>query len=325
VLKEMLSELPAAAANPALLVGYETGDDAAVYKVNDEQGVVATTDFFMPIVDDPFDFGRISATNALSDVYAVGGKPIMALAIAGFPVNDMTQDQIQQVLAGGAAACAAAGVPIAGGHTIDAKEPIYGLAVVGLVHPDKIKRNSDAQDGDVLILGKGLGVGILGAAMNKDELSPEGYKEMVDSTTKLNAIGADLAEMPSVNALTDVTGFGLGGHLFELCDGAGLTATLDWDKLPILPLALGYAQKGYNTGAANRNWASFGDNVSVADDMEQWQRNLIMDPQTSGGLMVSCKPDDAAEIVALFHAQGFPHAAVIGEMKTGVPHVTVRG
>jgi selenide, water dikinase len=319
----MLSQLPASAANPALLVGYETGDDAAVYKVNDEQGVIATTDFFMPIVDDPFDFGRIAAANALSDVYAVGGKPIMALAIAGFPVNDMTQDQIQQVLAGGASMCAEAGVPIAGGHTIDAPEPIYGLAVVGLVHPDKIKRNSDAKAGDVLILGKGLGVGILGAAMNKDELDADGYKEMVESTTKLNSIGADLAEMDGVNAVTDVTGFGLVGHLFELCEGAGLAAVLDWDKLPILPHALGYAQKGYNTGAANRNWASFGDDVTVPDDMDQWKRNLLTDPQTSGGLMVSCPPDRADAVVALFHEQGYGHATVVGEMSEGAPHVTV--
>jgi selenide,water dikinase len=320
----MLSELPPAAANPALLVGFETGDDAAVYKINDEQAVVATTDFFMPIVDDPFDFGRIAATNALSDVYAVGGKPIMALAIAGFPVDKMTQDQVQQVLSGGAHACNEAGVPIGGGHTIDAPEPIYGLAVIGLVHPDKIKRNCDAKAGDVLVLGKGLGVGILGAAMNKDELDPAGYAEMVASTTKLNTIGADLAQMAGVNAVTDVTGFGLLGHLYEVCEGSGLAAKLDWDKLPILPSALGYAQKGYNTGAANRNWASFGEFVTVPETIEQWQRNMLMDPQTSGGLMISCPPETADAVVALFHEQGYEFAAVIGEMATGTPHVTVR-
>jgi selenide, water dikinase len=320
----MLSKLPPTAANPALLVGFETGDDAAVYKINDEQGVVATTDFFMPIVDDPYDYGRIAATNALSDVYAVGGKPILALAIAGFPVNKMSQEQIQQVLAGGTKACADAGVPIGGGHTIDAPEPIYGLAVIGLVPPDRIKRNSDAQDGDVLILGKGLGVGILGAAMNKDELDPDGYREMVESTTKLNSIGADLAGMDGVHGVTDVTGFGLGGHLFEMCEGANLAATLDWDRLPILPRALNYAKKGYNTGAANRNWQSFGDHVTVPGDMEQWQKNMLMDPQTSGGLMVSCPPDRADTLVALFHEQGYGFASVVGEMTAGAPHVTVR-
>ncbi len=321
----MLSRLPPHAADPALLVGFETGDDAAVYKINDDQGVVATTDFFMPIVDDPYDYGRIAATNALSDVYAVGGKPIMALAIAGFPVNEMTQDQIQQVLAGGTQACADAGVPIGGGHTIDALEPIYGLAVIGLVHPDKIKRNCDAVAGDVLVLGKGLGVGILGAAMNKDELDAEGYAEMIETTTKLNAVGADLAEMAGVNAMTDVTGFGLLGNLFEVCEGAGLAATLDWDRLPILPNALGYARNGYNTGAANRNWTSFGDHVTVPDDIERWQRNLLMDPQTSGGLLVSCPPERADAVVGLFHEQGHGFATVIGEMSPGDAHITVRG
>ena len=319
----MLSKLPPQVANPALLVGYETGDDAAVYKVNKDQGVVATTDFFMPIVDDPFDYGRIAATNALSDVYAIGGKPIMALAIAGFPMDKMSTDQVQKILAGGTQACSDANVPIAGGHTIDAPEPIYGLAVVGLVHPDKIKRNDDAKDGDVLVLGKGLGVGILGAAMNKDELSFKGYGEMVESTTKLNSIGADLADMAGVHAVTDVTGFGLVGHLLELCDGAGLTATLNWDDLPILPSALEYAKQGYNTGAANRNWASFGKNITIPDTMEQWQKNMLTDPQTSGGLMVSCPPERADEIIALFHAQGYSFAKQIGSMEAGAARVTV--
>ncbi len=319
----MLDNLPKSAADPALLVGFETGDDAAVYKINDEQGVVATTDFFMPIVDDPYDYGRIAATNALSDVYAVGGKPIMALAIAGFPVNEMTTEQIQSVLQGGTQACLDAGVPVGGGHTIDAPEPIYGLAVIGLVHPDKIKRNSDALAGDVLVLGKGLGVGILGAAMNKDELDPEGYGEMVESTTKLNSIGADLAGMEGVNAVTDVTGFGLLGHLYELCEGAGLAAKVEWDRLPILPAALGYARKGYNTGAANRNWASFGNHVSGHRDLDEWQRNILMDPQTSGGLLISCPPARADAVVRLFHEQGYHHATVIGGMSEGKPHVTV--
>ena len=193
MLTELLSKLPAQAANPSLLVGYETGDDAAVYKINGEQGVIATTDFFMPIVDDPFDYGRIAAANALSDVYAIGGKPIMALAIAGFPMDKMTVGQVQNILAGGNQVCADAGVPIAGGHTIDAPEPIYGLAVVGLVHPDKIKRNNAAKDGDVLILGKGLGVGILGAALNNDQLDNIGYGELIKSAVKINSIGNELS------------------------------------------------------------------------------------------------------------------------------------
>jgi selenide, water dikinase len=324
VLNDILSKLPPSAQFPNLLVGVETGDDSAVYKINDDQAVVATTDFFMPIVDDPYDFGRISATNALSDVYAIGGKPIMALAIAGFPVNSMSPEDIGQVLAGGAAVCEAAGVPVAGGHTIDAKEPIYGLAVIGMIHPDKIKRNSDGRAGDVLVLGKGLGVGILGAAMNKDELDPVGYKVMIDSTTKLNAVGADLAALPEVNALTDVTGFGLCGHMYEFCAGANLAATIEWDKLPMLDTVLDYAQKGYNTGAAGRNWESFKENVVIPDGMEQWQKNLLMDPQTSGGLMVSCSPESADKILKTFHDAGFDHASVIGELSEGAAKVTVK-
>jgi selenide, water dikinase len=324
VLDDILSKLPSAANYPNLLVGVETGDDSAVYKINDEQAIVATTDFFMPIVDDPYDFGRISATNALSDIYAIGGKPIMALAIAGFPVNGMSNEDIGLVLAGGAAVCEAAGVPVAGGHTIDAKEPIYGLAVTGIIHPDKIKRNSDGRAGDVLILGKGLGVGILGAAMNKDELDPIGYKVMVESTTKLNSVGADLAALPEVHALTDVTGFGLCGHMYEFCKGANLAATIEWDKLPMLETVLDYAQKGYNTGAAGRNWESFIEHVEIPDDMAQWQKNLLMDPQTSGGLLVSCPPEAADKILETFHDADFDYACVIGELAEGEAKVTVK-
>jgi selenide,water dikinase len=324
VLNDILSKLPPTVNYPNLLVGVETGDDSAVYKINDDQAVVATTDFFMPIVDDPYDFGRIAATNALSDVYAIGGKPIMALAIAGFPVNVMSPDDIGQVLAGGAAVCAAAGIPVAGGHTIDTKEPLYGLAVLGMIHPDKIKRNSDGRAGDVLILGKGLGVGILGAAMNKDELDPISYKILVNSTTKLNAVGADLAALPEVNALTDVTGFGLCGHMYEFCKGANLAATIHWHKLPLLDTVLDYAQRGYNTGASDRNWASFADHVIIPDKMEKWQKNLLMDPQTSGGLMVSCTPEAAEKVLKTFYDAGFDHACIIGKLREGEAKVTVK-
>ena len=323
MLDDILSKLPPAAKYPNLLVGVETGDDSAVYKINDEQAVVATTDFFMPIVDDLFDFGRISATNALSDIYAIGGQPIMALAIAGFPVNSISDEDISKVLAGGAAVCEVAGVPVAGGHTIDAKEPIYGLAVNGLIHPDKIKRNSDGQAGDVLILGKGLGVGILGAAMNKDELDPKGYKIMIESTTQLNSVGVELAALTEINALTDVTGFGLCGHVFELCKGTGLSAKLVWDQLPMLDTVLNYAQQGYNTGAAGRNWDSFADQVVVPDGMAQWQKNLLMDPQTSGGLLASCPPEAAEKVLKTFHDTGFDYACIIGELGEGEPKMTV--
>lgn len=324
MLTEILSKLPAQAAHPALMVGFETGDDAGVFRINDEQAVVATTDFFMPVVDDPYDFGRIAATNALSDVYAVGGRPIMALAVAALPVNSMPTEAIRGILAGGAAVCGEAGVPIAGGHTIDAPEPIYGLAVVGLVHPDRIKRNCEAKSGDVLILGKALGVGILSAAMKKDELDPAGYEQLVSTATKLNSVGADLAGLPGVHALTDVTGFGLVGHLLEICRGSGLAATVDLGSLPILPAGLRYAQQGYNTGAAGRNWESFGADVALPADIADWQKNLLADPQTSGGLMVTCAPDATNGVLRMFHDQGYRDAAIIGSLTQGAPRVVVR-
>ena len=323
MLNAILSKLPPQAANPALLIGHETGDDAAVFKINDEQAVVATTDFFMPIVDDPYDYGRIAATNALSDVYAVGGPPIMALAIAAMPMNQMPPDMVQKILSGGAQVCADAGVPVAGGHTIDAVEPIYGLAVVGLVHPDRIKRNCEANAGDDLVLGKALGVGILGAAMNKDELDSEGYRQLVDTATKLNAVGAELAKLQGVHALTDVTGFGLVGHLFEICQGSNVTAKVGWNELPILPAAADYAERGYNTGAAGRNWQSFGQNVTLPDNLSDWQKNILADPQTSGGLMLSCAPERTNDVLELFRENGFADVTVIGKMGDGAPHVTV--
>lgn len=325
MLTEILSKLPPQAANPSLLIGYETGDDAAVFQINDEQAVVATTDFFMPIVDDPYDYGRIAATNALSDVYAVGGTPILALAIAAMPMDKMTLDAVQKILAGGAAVCAAAGVPVAGGHTIDSLEPIYGLAVVGLVHPERIKRNCEARHGDDLVLGKALGVGILGAAMDKDELDTEGYRQMVETATKLNSVGVELAKLPDVHALTDVTGFGLIGHLLEICRGSNLAATVDWNALPILPAALDYAKRGYNTGAAGRNWESFGRDVTLPDGLPEWRKNLLTDPQTSGGLMLTCSPKSTDRVLQIFKEEGFRDATVIGKVQNGDPRVAVTG
>jgi len=324
VLSEILGRLPKQAAHPALLIGYETGDDAAVYKVSDEQAVVATTDFFLPIVDDPYEFGRIAATNALSDVYAVGGKPIMALAIAAFPVDKMPVECVRDIMAGGAAVCAEAGVPVAGGHTIDAPEPIYGLAVIGLVHPDRIKRNCTAQAGDVLILGKGLGIGILSAALKKNALDEAGYEQLVATATRLNSVGADLAELVGVHALTDVTGFGLVGHLLEICRGSGLAATVELGGLPILPAARRYAREGFNTGAAGRNWDSFGADVALPAGIADWQKNLLADPQTSGGLLVTCAAGAADGVLRLFHDRGYGDAAVIGSLTVGPPRLTVR-
>jgi selenide,water dikinase len=322
-LTEILAKLPSGMLDPALLVGTETSDDAAVYKLNDEQAIVATTDFFMPIVDDPHDFGRIAATNALSDIYAMGARPLLALAIVGMPLGKLSVAVIQQILAGGAAVCQAAGIPIAGGHSIDSVEPIYGLVVLGLVHPQRIKRNSTAQDGDALVLGKALGVGILSAALKKNMLSDEGYRQMLASTTQLNAVGSQLAELSGVHAMTDVTGFGLLGHLAEICRGSALGAHIAFESLPVIPAALTLAQQGFTTGAATRNWASYGNVVRLPPDLAPWQQTLLCDPQTSGGLLVTCAPAAVADVLKRFHQEGFAAASVIGQMRAGETHITV--
>lgn len=323
ILSQILASMPVAAAFPNLLVGTESSDDAAVYRLNDSQAIVATTDFFMPIVDDAYDFGRIAATNAISDIYAMGGQPILALAIVGMPIDKLPVEVIGDILRGGHDVCAAAGIPVAGGHSIDSPEPIYGLVALGVVHPDNLKRNDQARAGDVLVLGKGLGIGIMSAALKKGELPEEGYRQMVDSTTQLNTPGSALAAMPGVHALTDVTGFGLLGHLLEICRGSKLGARINFDRLPILPVAQGLAQKGYVPGAAGRNWASYGHEVVLPANCEPWQQNLLCDPQTSGGLLVSCAPEDAERVLEVFRSQGFAYATVIGAMEQGSAKVTV--
>ncbi len=323
VLSEILKNTNGFPVPKELMVGIETADDAAVYKLNDEQALIATTDFFMPIVDDPFDFGRIAATNAISDVYAMGGTPIMALALVGMPINKLPIDVIGKIIKGGESICAEAGIPIAGGHTIDSVEPIYGLVVLGLVHPSKVKRNADAKAGDVLVLGKPLGVGVLSAALKKGVLGEEGYKAMIDNTTKLNKPGKALSELPGVHALTDVTGFGLLGHLLELARGAKLTAKLNMSQIPLLPGVEKLAHDGFFTGASGRNWDAYGKDVLLSPNISQPQHTLLTDPQTSGGLLVSCDPSSVDEVLALFRSNGFEHAAVIGEMTTGEPRVQV--
>jgi selenide,water dikinase len=323
VLAQMLASMPKPPSYPNLMVGTESSDDAAVYRLNENQAIVVTTDFFMPIVDDARDFGRIAATNALSDVYAMGASPILALAIVGMPVDKLPLDTIRDILAGGTAVCEAAGIPIAGGHTIDAPEPIYGLVAVGIAHPDHIKRNDRARAGDVLILGKPLGVGILSAAMKKGDLSAAGYQEMLDTTTQLNRVGTQFGEMADVHAMTDVTGFALLGHLLEMCRGSKLGAKIHFAQLPILPTALQLAHQGYATGAAERNWASYGAEVNLPKDFPEWQRKLLCDPQTSGGLLVACAPSAVDKILAAFHADGFAAACVIGRMEEGVAKVNV--
>ena len=306
-----------------LLVGTETSDDAAVYRLNDQQAIIATTDFFMPIVDDPFDFGRIAATNALSDVYAMGGTPIMALAIVGMPISKLPVETIRGILQGGESVCEAAGIPLAGGHSIDSVEPIYGLVAIGIVHPDQLKKNSKAQAGDVLILGKGLGVGILAAALKKNSLSTDGYTQMIATTTQLNSVGSELASLNTVHALTDVTGFGLLGHLLEICRGSGLGAELKFEQVPILSEALALVQQGFGPGAIDRNLSSYGHEVDFAENLEDWQRRVLADAQTSGGLLVAVDPDAVDQVLSTFRNAGFAQAAVVGRMNNGSPCVAV--
>lgn len=308
---------------PDLLVGTETADDAAVYRINDEQAIVATTDFFMPIVDDPRDFGRIAATNALSDIYAMGGTPLMALAIVGMPINVLPHETIAAILEGGASICQEAGIPLAGGHSIDSVEPIYGLVGIGIVNPKHMKRNADAKAGDVLILGKPLGVGIYSAALKKNLLDEAGYQAIVSATTQLNRPGVDLSKLDGVHALTDVTGFGLLGHSLELARGAKLAAHIDADALPVLPGVMALAEQGIFTGASGRNWASYGDAVRLDAGITDVQRALLTDPQTSGGLLVSCTPESAQQVLEIFRSNGFANAAVIGHMAAGEPQVHV--
>ena len=319
VLSEILKSGSGMPVPPELLVGIETADDAAVYRLNDEQALIATTDFFMPIVDDPFDFGRIAATNAISDVYAMGGKPIMALALVGMPISVLSTETIGKILAGGQAVCQAAGIPIAGGHTIDSVEPIYGLVALGLVHPQRVKRNADARLGDRLILGKPLGVGVLSAALKNERLDAAGYAQMIATTTKLNTPGPELAELPGVHALTDVTGFGLAGHGLELARGAQCAVKINWAQVPLLPSVRDLAAQGMVTGASGRNWVAYGSAVSLPGNFSEIDRALLTDPQTSGGLLVSCAPEAVPQVLAIFRQHGFDAAAEIGEISGEVP------
>ncbi|SIS78398.1 selenide, water dikinase SelD [Phaeovulum vinaykumarii] len=322
VLSRILRETAVLPAPPELLVGIETSDDAAVYRLNDSQALIATTDFFMPIVDDPRDFGRIAATNALSDVYAMGGRPILALALVGMPVGTLSTATIGAILDGGASVCAAAGIPVAGGHSIDSVEPIYGLVALGLVHPDQVRSNAGARPGDVLILGKPLGVGVMSGALKKGVLSATAYAQMIATTTRLNTPGPALAALGGVHAMTDVTGFGLCGHALEMTRGSGCDLQIDWAAVPLLPGVRDLAAAGHVTGASGRNWASCRDGVVLGDGISDLDRALLTDPQTSGGLLVACAPEAAARVLAIFAEAGFAEAAQIG--RVGAPSADPR-
>lgn len=322
VLREILAGVPQAGLFPNLMVGTETSDDAAVWRLNDQQALVATTDFFMPVVDDPYDFGRIAATNAISDVYAMGATPIFALAVVGMPIGKLSTEQISAILAGGAAVCAAAGIPVAGGHSIDSVEPIYGLVALGLVHPDRVMTNRTAKAGDLLLLTKGLGVGVLSAAFKQQRLDKAGYGALIASTTQLNRIGAELGGFDGVHGVTDVTGFGLLGHTLEMCRGAGLSAEIRAEGPVLLAGVEALSQAGVRTGASGRNWASYGEAVHLPDDFPEWRRDILCDPQTSGGLLIALDESALPQVTARLSELG-AQAAVVGRMVEGVPSVRV--
>jgi selenide, water dikinase len=314
MLSDILSRTPGMPIPPQLMVGIETSDDAAVWRLNDDQALIATTDFFMPVVDDPRHFGQIAATNALSDVYAMGGRPIMALALVGMPVNVLSCETIAAILAGGASICQQAGVPIAGGHSIDSVEPIYGLVALGIAHPDRIRRNADARPGDVLVLGKPLGVGVMAAALKNGVLGKAGYAALIASTTQLNTPGPDLAAIAGVHAMTDVTGFGLAGHALEMARGSGAIVRVNWAQVPLLTGVRDLASRGMITGASQRNWASYGEKVHLPDTFTPEDRALLTDPQTSGGLLVSCDPASLDAVLSVFQRHGFADVAVVGQV-----------
>ncbi|QWC99912.1 selenide, water dikinase SelD [Polynucleobacter paneuropaeus] len=317
VLSDILKSSPIRQIPAALLAGSDNNEDAAVYQLNENQAIVATTDFFMPIVDDPYQFGRIAATNAISDIYAMGAQPLFALALLGMPINVLPLEVIQQITAGGESVCAEAGIMIAGGHSIDTVEPIYGLVAIGVVDPKKLKRNSGAKAGDSIILSKPLGVGILSAALKKEQLSDSAYQEMIALTTKLNKPGVALSQLDSVHALTDVTGFGLAGHLLELCRGAKLSAQIHWDSIPVVSEAVKLVKEGIFTGASPRNWLGYGHEILMAPHLNEWQQNLLSDPQTSGGLLISCSPEATEQVLDILRTDGFNQAQKIGQFVQG--------
>jgi selenide,water dikinase len=323
VLATLLSNTSLTQSFRQLLVGTETGDDAAVWQLDERTCLISTTDFFMPMVDDPRDFGRIAATNAISDIYAMGGRPILALAILGMPLGKIAPERVREILDGGREVCQAAGIPVAGGHSIDTPEPIYGLAVNGICAPSELRRNCDAKAGDVMILTKPVGVGIYSAAFKKEALSPADYADMLATMTMLNQIGAELAKDAGVHAMTDVTGFGVLGHALGMARGSGLRFVLRSESIPLLPRAIELARQGFVTGASGRNWESYGAAVALAADCPPWRRQILTDPQTSGGLLVACAPERADALLRTIRDAGCSSAGIVGEMCAGAPGIEV--
>lgn len=289
--------------DPNLLVGNETADDAAVYDIGNGVGIISTTDFFMPIVDDPFDFGRIAATNSISDIFAMGGKPIMAIAILGFPVNKLPAEVAQQIVEGGRAACATAGIALAGGHSIDSPEPIFGLAVTGVISTEKIKKNASAHAGCELFLTKPLGIGVLTTAEKRGILKPEHRNLARDVMCQMNLIGAEFSQLEEVTAMTDVTGFGLLGHLSEICQGSNVRAVINSDDIQTLEGTKDYIALGAVPGGTQRNYESYGHLISALTDE---QKAILCDPQTSGGLLVAVEPQAVEKIIQIANQMNVP-------------------
>ena len=283
-----------------LLVGNSDRDDAAVYDLGDGSAIISTTDFFLPIVDDPYIFGKIAAVNAISDVYAMGGKPMLAIAILGWPINKIPAEVAARVMEGGRAVCKEAGIILAGGHSIDNPEPIFGLAVTGRVEISKLKQNSSAKAGSKLYLTKPLGVGILATAQKQGIIKDEHLQIAQNSMMLLNKVGAELAEIEGVTAMTDVTGFGLMGHLLEMCEGSKVSAVIDYKKVPIFPEAIAYLKEGAIPGGTNRNWDSYGHKLNLVNDE---QKNILCDPQTSGGLLIAVTEEESHQVEAILKEQ----------------------
>jgi selenide,water dikinase len=308
--------------HPNLIVGNDSRDDAAVYDLGNGMAMISTTDFFMPIVDDPFDFGRIAATNAISDVYAMGGIPNMAIAILGWPIDKLAPEIAGLVIAGGRKACFDAGIPLAGGHSIDCPEPVFGLAVNGLVKIENIKKNNTAREGDILFLTKELGVGVISTASKRGIARDVDIAKAVASMTTLNKIGAELGNLEGINAMTDVTGFGLLGHLVEMAEGSGLTAVIKKDSVPVISGVEEYLQKGCIPGGTKRNWNSYGHKVELKE--ESW-KDILCDPQTSGGLLIAIQPDAADHLINIMKEYSLqPHLMVpIGRLTSKGPKAVV--
>jgi selenide, water dikinase len=314
VLDEILKSSIALPDNKNLLVGNHSKDDAAVYDLGNGTALISTTDFFMPIVDDAFDFGRIAAANSISDVYAMGGKPLMAIAILGWPVEKLPVERAQKIIDGGRAICTAAGIPLAGGHSIDSQEPIFGLAVTGIAAIENLKKNNTAQEGDLLFLTKPLGVGILSTAQKRGVLKEEHLPVMIEQMAALNKAGEELGKLPGVTAMTDVTGFGLLGHLVEMAEGSGLSAEIYYDKLPVAEGVKAYIGQRIFPDATTRNWNAYSDKVKFEKGVSVMEAfTLLPDPQTNGGLLISVRPESEKDVREIVGERAIPVGRMIQE------------